>query len=540
MVTVPCPFDEEKVLRLVRYLCACGHSQPLCRLYFCRYCLELRCGFCVSHEVDSHYCPHCLENMPSAEARLKKNRCANCFDCPSCANTLTTRATTSASAAAAAAAAAAGSGGHEKASPPKKMYYLFCHFCRWTTRDIGLPDQPVASGGWPEPENPDAARFAALHEHFRALAQREKMEKETRRFVGKKLSYMQLADRYGLSGASAMARRKAGLPPLASMRAGGGGDHLDANAAAAAAPSEAKDIEEVESVDFKELFSTPVDLCRTTKIGQRMSQLDTQPDKMADVYPRHKHLVVKRSQRCRQCEHNLSKPEYNPTSIKFKIQLAAFYHVPEVVIFQLSKEPLRAGHDTTFVLKVTNPTQHPTTFELIDLDEFAAGNKEGGDNDEAAAAAASATDASSASGADDNKNTASLMSASTILKQPSLVKAGKSHAVSPNAGYLALPDRKRIYLPARDDTAEYDDSGLDLTGIEDDHRVVVWRKSNKVGLLARSRIDPDLKPGAEVVTGFALKYEYTNTLTSLEQKDVARYDITVPVYVVLGKVAGNQ
>jgi hypothetical protein len=34
----------------------------------------IRCGFCVSHEVDSHYCPNCAENMPSAEARLKKNR----------------------------------------------------------------------------------------------------------------------------------------------------------------------------------------------------------------------------------------------------------------------------------------------------------------------------------------------------------------------------------------------------------------------------------------------------------------------------------
>lgn len=25
-------------------------------------------------KVDSHYCPSCLENMPSAEAKLKKNR----------------------------------------------------------------------------------------------------------------------------------------------------------------------------------------------------------------------------------------------------------------------------------------------------------------------------------------------------------------------------------------------------------------------------------------------------------------------------------
>ena len=65
----------------------------------------------------------------------------------------------------------------------------------------------------------------------------------------------------------------------------------------------------------------------------------------------------------------MSKPEYNPTSIKFKIQLAAFYHVPEVIIFQLAREPLKPGADTTFVLKVTNPTQHPTSFQLMDLDQ---------------------------------------------------------------------------------------------------------------------------------------------------------------------------
>ena len=86
-----CPFDPIIVHR-VKYLCSCGLPQPLSKLYFCRHCLDLRCGFCVLHEVDSHYCPNCLENMPSAEARLKKNRCANCFDCPSCGHTLSTRA----------------------------------------------------------------------------------------------------------------------------------------------------------------------------------------------------------------------------------------------------------------------------------------------------------------------------------------------------------------------------------------------------------------------------------------------------------------
>ena len=28
-------------------------------------------------------------------------------------------------------------------STPKKMYYLACGVCRWTTRDVAIPDKPV-------------------------------------------------------------------------------------------------------------------------------------------------------------------------------------------------------------------------------------------------------------------------------------------------------------------------------------------------------------------------------------------------------------
>ena len=249
------------------------------------------------------------------------------------------------------------------------MYYLACGFCRWTTRDIGLPDQNVASGGWPEPENPDAARFASLEDHYRSIAQREKLEKESRRFLGRKLSYMQLADKYGLS--AAVARRKAGLPPII-QRAPSSDSTGEKNAgqAISVAPSEAKSIEDVEVLDSTDLFSKEPDLCRITRLEQRLMQIDTQPSFTADVYPRHKHLVVKRSQRCRICEHNLSKPEYNPSSIKFKIQLAAFYHVPELIIFQLADNELMAGQDFNFMLKVTNPAQHPTYIEFFDLDDY--------------------------------------------------------------------------------------------------------------------------------------------------------------------------
>ena len=115
------------------------------------------------------------------------------------------------------------------------------------------------------------------------------------------------------------------------------------------------------------------------------------------IYPRHKQLMVKQSQRCRQCEHNLSKPglkafyaalfwnetrlthnltqnyvphfsEYNPASIKFKIQLSAYYHIPEIKLVRYpAKESLIPGKSIDFVLKFINPTQHPTFIEILDL-----------------------------------------------------------------------------------------------------------------------------------------------------------------------------
>ncbi len=64
----------------------------------------------------------------------------------------------------------------------------------------------------------------------------------------------------------------------------------------------------------------------------------------------------------------MSKPEYNPTSIKFKIQLAAFYHIPEIVIFKLANAPLMPGTEYNFVLKLVNPTQHATNVDFLNYD----------------------------------------------------------------------------------------------------------------------------------------------------------------------------
>merc|ERR1719452_114704 len=103
-------------------------------------------------------------------------------------------------------------------------------------------------------------------------------------------------------------------------------------------------------------------------MAQRLAQLEFQPELISQLFPKHKHLMIKRSQRCRRCEHNLSKPEYNPTSIKFKIQLAAYYHVPDIIIYRVGE--LVPGKVAQLVIKVTNPTNTGTTLEFLSLSKL--------------------------------------------------------------------------------------------------------------------------------------------------------------------------
>lgn len=137
--------------------------------------------FEILFQVDSHFCSNCLENIPSSEAKLKKNRCASCFDCPSCFHTLSARATSvtgpikqESSDKKEGEEGSSDSGGK---TVTRKMYYLACLACRWTTRDVGISDQSSATSSWPELEYPHANRYAMLLEHYQAVVLHEKQEK---------------------------------------------------------------------------------------------------------------------------------------------------------------------------------------------------------------------------------------------------------------------------------------------------------------------------------------------------------------------------
>ncbi|XP_021365324.1 dynactin subunit 4-like [Mizuhopecten yessoensis] len=420
-------------VNLVKYVCSCGKNHPVCRLYLCRHCLKLRCGDCVLHEVDTPYCPNCLEHMPSTEAKLKKNRCSNCFDCPSCGHTMTTRATSQ----------VVTNPDDPSKTTSKKVYYLACGFCRWTTRDVSITDKPQASGCWEALENPDSKRIFSLLETYQQLAQREKTEKERKKYVRRRsyLNYAASMDKYGLT--SVAAKKKASVGSSMST--------LKENEEAVIktfSPSEAV-------VDFDPLtddfFTKPVLLDKIASIGQRLASPEFQPEEAESLHPRHKHLLIRRSLRCKECEHNLSKPEFNPVSIKFKIQLIALLHVPEIRMF--SPTELKHKKECKIVLSVCNPAGYNTTVSLLPVKEQ-----------------------------DDYSNSK-----------------------------VELP-KQEVTISSRDDAAIYDDGSQGQEVFKDDPSIVKFRRDNKIGLIIK--VTPGILEG-DIKVSFWLKHDYRNTAIAL-------------------------
>ncbi|XP_043925331.1 dynactin subunit 4 isoform X1 [Protopterus annectens] len=417
---------------------------PLSQLYFCRYCTELRSLECVSHEVDSHYCPSCLENMPSAEAKLKKNRCANCFDCPCCMHTLSTRATS----------IPAPLPDDPAKTTMKKAYYLACGFCRWSSRDVGMADKSVASGGWQEPENPHSQRINKLIEYYQQLAQREKIERD-RKKLSRRRNYVPLAfsqhtihvaDKFGLG--TRLQRQRSGAPisALAGLTLKEGEDQKEIKIELAQA------VEEVEPLP-EDYYIRSINLTEVTTLHQRLLQPDFQPLSASQLHPRHKHLLIKRSLRCRKCEHNLSKPEFNPTSIKFKIQLVAVNYIPEVRIMSIPN--LRYMKESQVLLTITNPVENFIHVTLQSCEE--------GDPD-------------------DINSTAKVM-------------------VPP----------KELVLGGKDAAAEYDELA-EPQDFQDDPDVIAFRKANKVGFFIK--VIPQREEG-DVIVSFKMRHEFRNPATSL-------------------------
>ncbi|KRT81399.1 hypothetical protein AMK59_5019, partial [Oryctes borbonicus] len=336
---------------------------------------------------------------------------------------------------------------------PRKVVYLHCLMCRWSSRDVGIPDQIAATGGWPERENVHSVRLMEIIEWYKSvvlLEKQQKMEKDKK----KQRKYMSFTDKTGLT--AEMIRKRIGLTESPNPL-------LKAKAKPLEGATAREEVEELP----ESIFTESIKLNELTTISQRLLQPEWQPVTVDKLFPIHKHLSVKQSLRCRSCEHNVSKPEFNPNSVRFKIQLFAYYHIPEIRI--VTVEPLRAGQPSELLLKFINPTQHQTVITILNLSAMPDVLQEDKMPDTSTEEELKPIE----------KEPLSL----TLTQSPSLLHSSlsrqpsftiKPRPIKEQAGADIEAPEANFILPPRDDAAEFDESG-DNYNFNDDPRLVKWR-----------------------------------------------------------------
>ena len=184
----------------------------------------------------------------------------------------------------------------------------------------------------PEPEIPNAKRLDTLFEYYRILSHKEKNEKEKKRVNPKNAIF--LLDKYGITSAlsakvtatlrARMARSSSGIS-LSEMKSF---PELDDFKPSVALGEE--EIDQMEKLSLQDYYGestaesdSEIDISSKNSLMRIIHQVESQPSECKDLFPTSQMLVVKRSLRCKRCDHNLSKPEYNPSLVKFKIQLSA-------------------------------------------------------------------------------------------------------------------------------------------------------------------------------------------------------------------------
>lgn len=278
-------------------------------------------------------------------------------------------------------------------------------------------------------------------------------------------------------------------------------------------------------VSIENCFLLPIKLCKklfpVTTIDQRLGQPSHQPITVNELYPQRKNLCIKRSLRCRQCEHNVIKPEYHPGSIKYRIQLFAAYHVPDVLLVSCD-EKMKPGVVCQAVLKLSNPTIHDMTITIMDLPTQEEESEIMEDVKKTFEKTLSSLVTASPS----------ALSSSSFSRQASITEDPRFVSKKTTAEMKML--ESSFTLSHRDDSAEYDESGENPAK---EPTFILCRKSNKVSLKVNLIPNDDLQTGDEVVIGFSMQYTYINTVSNNpEKKEPQELALTSRVYINLGTI----
>lgn len=328
----------------------------------------MRCDQCVGCELTCYYCPNCLFEVPAANIRSQKNRCArNCFICPQCQHTLSAVATDPPT------SSYGDDPGAPSASFGEAPYFLSCSCCRWDSKQVGItfekPTLMAQQLHQAESSPPELLEFDRLKEHFEAyLKAQSQSQPPPASHHGRRTSATlgagssaQLAASLALSKEVPSVTRygtQLGLPSsVFRLRSNHSLLSHSVPLPANLNPdgSWREDLGVYESLfppgsDQKSSFKADVDrlafyrhgnrndgnqsngrnllMEELTPVEKKWNDVWNHLDRVSDLKPNRVPLRSKRTKRCPTCQHILIKPEQKAQSIRFKIKLIASNYLP--------------------------------------------------------------------------------------------------------------------------------------------------------------------------------------------------------------------
>ena len=319
-------------------------------LLYCEECHDIKCPRCITEEIICWYCPSCLFEAPSSMVKSEGNRCTrNCFSCPICTSQLITACT-----------------GDTKDGP----FILNCNYCMWTTLDVGITfGKPtnirgqldrLANGGkskqpWKADSTDPSRKSSLAREPFSPSdvdADTNPHEKDgysadldpTARFNALRSFYKDQitassTDQGGLptsaldlayASPSSLARlmdrySNIGKPSTKKSRQK---PHIMREAL-----SKTEGLQ-VSLNGYPPSHSDYIDTASSSQLAlQHPSYLgNPTADYVSDLRPMPTLLRTKRSKRCAECKHILVKPEFKPTSTRYRIKLIALNYIPFITL----------------------------------------------------------------------------------------------------------------------------------------------------------------------------------------------------------------
>eukprot|EP01089_Gocevia_fonbrunei_P000613 TRINITY_DN10613_c0_g1_i1.p1 TRINITY_DN10613_c0_g1~~TRINITY_DN10613_c0_g1_i1.p1 ORF type:complete len:419 (+),score=69.94 TRINITY_DN10613_c0_g1_i1:75-1331(+) len=321
----------------VKFQCCCSRFFELQYLYYCQECKDIKCSLCVSQEIDSFYCPNCLDNMTTYDSMLFRNRCKKCFDCPSCSSLLSY------------------SQRLDKDSN-QRIIYFHCGFCRWNSLNTDLtadaPNLLIANYIKQERNSPQQLKVHSLVENYRKEARELRLQMRSKRFA--------------TSGTKPPTLQPSEHPPITFEILK---QTLTDKEKALTSEGLRKQPEFKEQILPQITKDTEID--KISSLEQRLSSLPDQSTDVAQIYPQRRQLLTRRSKRCWTCDKLLIKPDLIPSKIDFERRHIALFSVPRIS-FEFVDE-LKVEEIKELIISLYNPLMDLVTIKikfLVDEDEI--------------------------------------------------------------------------------------------------------------------------------------------------------------------------